>query len=401
MKLYRARVRVPEAYVHVFRSSGPNGQQHLLDDVRSRLGCEEVLSVMQDPTEITLFSVLVRGITTQSDGTVTIEHVEQVEEPPASTTAPAPDYVSLDPGLGREDLMLLHCALTREWNPRHVGGVAMTFAPFFPCAASLLQARATLLEGRCIANDARLDNANAQAAMQASVPRVRVSPGEELASLVRSRTWGRWHAVEQAFRDLCPTTRPWTRSEDVRSAIATARGLPPEQSPDIELPHAVARVAAWYEAHPQMPIEVLRDETRRAAWTLVDEPLETRVFPDEVLALARCLVREIGCGVWIVDPARLESAIPPDGLGREGFVSPSALQLALANGKPAHARVWNASRIKTIATALTDGGDTSPNALLARNQLERAERAIERRRWIEWYRRSSAQRRLDLRSLPA
>ena len=111
-----------------------------------------------------------------------------------------------------------------------------------------------------------------------------------------------------------------------------------------------------------------------------------------VLDLAKQVVREIALGVWIVDPDKLRAICPPD--EKQGFVSPSALQLALALSKPKHAQVVN-TPVVFLRNAILQGdrprdaATSQVDLLKAQVQMDRATRAIERRRWMEWYRRAS------------
>jgi len=114
-------------------------------------------------------------------------------------------------------------------------------------------------------------------------------------------------------------------------------------------------------------------------------------FPPEVQALATASVRDLG-GARVVLPADLYAALPVD--GREGFISPTALHLALAESKPGWAGVARGGAVAGRFGQLEKPPAGTPQAIVmrARNQMERARRALERRRWVEWRRRLEAPR---------
>ena len=75
--------------------------------------------------------------------------------------------------------------------------------------------------------------------------------------------------------------------------------------------------------------------------------------------------------------------LPPR--GNEHYVSPSALQLAHAGAKPYTSGVIAPEaireRLADIGAAVTD------DALAAKRELQKAQKTIERRRWVEWHRK--------------
>ena len=473
---HRVRLHVPEGHVRAVRAAhGDEGQKRLLADVAHRLRCmgfDEVMSIMQDPTAPERCTAIARFKgPLHTDGVIRLEGAEEVAEPPNAdqATPRGPDE-----GLTPEESALVLHALRHEDNPRHLSGLASSFAPFFPIAASLLLARSNLLDVRAIGTRARLSHANGAAAsyvvgaasrrfgipreeLQRQLLRPHEPPAGDLALTMESLVDPGWRSVAWssktprepwALRHRLRAVRDATRTSGGAAAIAAVTPLGGPGGPDVDairhasltdlygitrgrtfeertadhaqamresgpdgntrsaiLARRLAEVNAWSRANPTAPKEVLQDEVRRAVWTICSEPEtlegepETLLFfPPEIVALARCLVREVGWGVWIADPTSLAIALPPT--GREGFVSPSALQLSLATQKPHSARVWNISKVREKMSALEAEG-ASPDALRARNQLERADRAIERRRWIEWYRRAApmGMRRLRRREL--
>ena len=136
------------------------------------------------------------------------------------------------------------------------------------------------------------------------------------------------------------------------------------------------------------PLDVLSDEVKRVACAIVGSPEgDLSQYPAEVQNLARCVVKELRQGIWVVWPEDLYKALPPT--GEEGFVSPTALQLALASQKPIVSRVSLGKRVPEVLASLSEprGRIDQRQLMRAKHQMERAKRAIERRRWVEWHRR--------------
>lgn len=335
--LHRLRLVAPPAYVDAVRArGGENGQKLLLQDVGDRvstMGWERPLSVAQDPTAPATFTALARtsGHPPQrADDVLTIESADPVDEPTyLADVLHRPDAREprLDPGLSDVEVSTIRAALSVDRNPSHLDGFAATFEPFHPVACGVL---------RAASNDP--------------------SSAGKLLTLVGN---------------LKPDAA-------ARKAIADARG-------SLEA----------YAAQSGLPLELLEDDVRRVACLLLDgtpeEPYRAVAVdrvPPPVLALARLLVRVLrtptGAEVLVVDPAALRLALPPN--GREGYVSSSAIQLAVAGSKPTWAGVAHADRVLARMASLQSGA--SVDDLRARSMAEKAERAVERKRWTEWYRKS-------------
>src|SRR5262249_15064278 len=113
-------------------------------------------------------------------------------------------------------------------------------------------------------------------------------------------------------------------------------------------------------------------------------------IPPEVSRLAASTVREGPRGIRTIDPERMRAAVPPD--GTEGYVSPSALQLALAAAKPGMSRVWNEDEANDLLRSFGDQPRTYEKRIQqmrAKLAMERAMRTLERMRWVRWYGRQS------------
>ena len=393
--LLRLYVRVPNDYVaNVRRTYGENGQKQLLweiDQRIQRLGFGAPLSVMQDPTDNTLVRVIARtyGRPASSDGVLYIQGSERVQEPPEYVVDPSLPKNILDHGLTRGEAWMIRQALLKETNARHVDGIASTLEPFFPISASLLRSKSMMLEARAFANRQSILEAQAAIASGLQKKGFKVEPiptrtGDELAEIVRYETDGRWTDVEAKLR-------------------SDAAVLPPTWIPTAALSEQPIgtdllrlRQAAFEEGMRRgLSKEAIELEVKRVACFICEYPLllltnnatrhELESFPPAFVEAARSVVREIGPGMIVVDPKRLEVVTPPK--EQDGFVSPTAFQMALSNAKPEMADVFDKRRAKRIFQEIGEGGSAGETNARKRAQLqlERASRMLERRRWVDWY----------------
>lgn len=358
-RLYRVRVRVPLSYVQMVRSVyGEDGQKVLLHDVArcvEGMGFEGTLLTMQDPTDNELITLITRatgGVSRNKTGDerrsspaiVRIIQVDEVDEPPKVDALYVRNKHVLDSGLSSEEVVTVRQALLEDMNPRHLAGIAHTFEPFFPVTGSLLRAKADLLEMR-------------------KLPDAKENPA--LDEVLRE-------ALRAVWRLSQGTTAPSVPS-GAGSRLLSAR----TRLQDLAL-------------QKKIPLEIVHDEFRRAACMLAQEEDVTR-FPPELVSHASLTLRNLlvlpdGRSIKIVDPKRLNFIIPPDER-RDGFISPSAIQLALATSKPVQSGVFKIAEAPRIYDSLINASTADPRNLKARSQMERANRALERRRWLEWYRR--------------
>lgn len=360
--LCRVRVAVPLEHVERVRSAyAEGGQEALLSDLEERVesvGFDDTLIVMQDPTDSTLFSLLTHRTNEppKPDPLLRFASVEEVAPPPIIDEEHVPAREALDPGLSAEEILMVRQVLLEDTNPRHLNGVAHCFEPFFPVAASLLRTKADLLDIR-------------------KTPESKSD--ERLSSFARSK-----------LREL------WDRSQ-----LPPSPALPPN---DLRVLENAREALAVHAKRTRTPINVLHDEVRRAASTFVeddpDELPKLRRFPPVIVNAAK-LILVTFCDVrtpsWrrtllVVDPVRLRAVIPPDPK-KDGFVSPSAVQLALATSKPVASGVFKPIKAPKLYDDLLDAGGT-PRGMKARAQMERANRLIERRRWVDWWRRTNIRR---------
>jgi hypothetical protein len=361
--LHRVKVRVPLPFIdYVRRQGGEAGQQNLLSAVEDHVesvGFDDTLLVMEDPTDATSFSLLTRRTNEPitPDPLLSFRSVEPVEEPPASPNQSTIDHPeALDSGLSLDEILMVRQVLLEDMNPRHLNGVAHCFEPFFPIAASLLRTKADLLD-------------------------VRKTPESKTHKPLDQHVRGRMRALWDRSRSLHKTN---ISPSEMRSLQASRQ--------------AIETLAT----QTRIPLKVMRDEVRRAVCLMVEED------PDEMPKLARMpkpvveaarktlvTLTDLQTPAWrrqlrIVDPCRLNIIVLPDP-SKDGFVSPSAVQLALSTSKPAASGVLRPIKSPILYDQLLKAGG-SERGMKARAQMERANRLLERRRWVDWWRRRNALR---------
>lgn len=335
-QLHSVEVSVPSDYVAALRVQGDAngqraGQKLVLQDIGDRLatmGWQKPLLVTQDPTEPSRFTALTRvgGPPTRQDDVVTITGAEPVTEPSYLDSVagrPLSRDVRLDPGLTDLEVRTVRAALRVDDNPSHLDGFAASFEPFFPVTAGVLRAAAA--------------------------------------------------------------------HPELRGKILTLSG---EGTPDLGAVAKAKQDLETYAAESGLPLGLVRDDVRRAASVMLDGPADdpsravaVERVPGVILAAARAIVRGLDVGngdsVVLVDPKAVRALMP--GSESEAYVSPTAAALVVAGAKPKWAGVKHSERVALRFASLKTGDNVAD--LLAASSLERAERAVERRRWLEWYRR--------------
>lgn len=355
----------------VRRAHGATGQRILLLELEARLdrlGWKDAV-VMQDPATHNVFTTTARHAarTFSGDDVVKIRSVVPIETPHAS--AEIEPVLSLDPGLQPEELRTLQQALATEENPRHLAGIASTFEPSFPVAGSLLRAKGILLDGQRISQRLTAEEVVQKAGRDPALrPRiVRHALADDLIAASEGLE------VDSMWRSLAKSVSPLY----VKDLIA--------RPSNAEL-QAHASTLWQYAAKTKAPIMLAHDLVKNEAALQIAEPESSRAnIAPEILNAARALVRHIGPRVRIVDIRALLAICPPT--GREGYVSPSALQLALAQMKPEWSKVQDPKETARLCRTLAQSSPKQTDALQARAEIFRARKALERQRWIEWYRR--------------
>ena len=399
--LYRFTIRIPIQYVQQVRARyGEMGQKALLAHVKSHatqsLGLMDVKTTIQDPTNNELFTLVARvnpNARRVSDPIVTLVKTEPVEEPPNLSTIDYRLSTSLEPGLTADETSTVRYALLSEDNPRHLSGFASTFEPYFPITASLLRTKSFLLECRALKNRAYLWESNQAVArdLEQKFGQSVLTPcsgnlGKDLA-LYTHRYSPAWCDVAQNWTSLSQVMpqKDWFKWSEVIKSKESVESL-------------YRQLEAW-GTKSRIPMDALRLGIKRAICFFIDEPhlmftapatdcdrQRLSKLPPQVINIAKSLLEKKAIGVWTIDLDKYSGLFPPD--PKDGFVSPSALQLVLASQKPGWSGVKRTDKIKTIFDDLNAPyNDRGVNALKARDQIERASRAIERRRWVNWYHR--------------
>ncbi len=214
-QLYRVTLALPPAYIDGLRQSG--GQRGLLADVGARaahLGFAPTLLETQDATDNRVVTLLTRrsgGPLSETDGVLRILRIEPVEEPPPGTEKADPKTHPFDPGLSVAEVRMVRHALAKEWNPRHLWGLASCMSPDFPVAASMLRVR-------------KLEAESPPGASPPAPPPYAPTPPQTIA-LLRAKLDAS-AAREGIPADLVP--------EEVRRvAFGLAAGEPEESHPDV------------------------------------------------------------------------------------------------------------------------------------------------------------------------
>lgn len=146
-----------------------------------------------------------------------------------------------------------------------------------------------------------------------------------------------------------------------------------------------------------IPRDVAYEDARNAAFLVAVGDAEEDM-PASLRAVGEATARTVARGVRIVDRDALLAACPPT--GEEGYVAPSAIQLALSTTKPEMAGVRSFAAAGRRGDMLKNPprdaeiGDT----LRARMAMIRAQKAIERHRWLRWYEQDRATRNSRLSS---
>lgn len=332
--LYRVRVRLPPAYIEsIRRVHGSGGQRALLADVRARVeaqGYTNTLVTMHDATTPEIVAVIARSSSPRafSDGVATVETIEPVLEP----------LVERDSQRMRDG---------KAWLRRLDPGLSVDEA---------------WTVGRALEVESNPRHLGGLAST--CEPMFPIA-----ASLLRAKALlTEPHVIHERG------SKAAVAGEDVGRAF----GL-------------VGRCAAQHD----LPMDLVHNEVKRAVCTYVDEngrPLGSALpdTPSEITNAAASVIEEPKRGIRFVNREALLGLCPPN--GEEGFVSPSAVQLALAAGKPKVSRVGNVKEIDQVMRLLDHPHHVDRITLMrARSALEKAHRALERQRWVRWYSAASRQ----------
>jgi len=199
-----------------------------------------------------------------------------------------------------DTLWAIRRALAKDDNPRHLIGFASTLSPAYPALASMLYAKAQLLELRARSNQARVAaQARERLAEFARVhgeraAREAIQPLDARANLEQATDElargdvATWQGVRGMWRRICPDAPiPWLNT--------TSQGAPDVQDCRRALERLIAR--------RRLKASVIRDEVAvLAGQIVVDSEADLRERAPEIRALAACIVEEVGPDVRIVRP---------------------------------------------------------------------------------------------------
>lgn len=324
--MHRLRVRVPFIYVQRTRKTyGDYGQKALVRDVQARvagLTRSTAHSAIQDPTDDTNFAVLCDGACPPGSTDGTVTVLASEPIAPPAVLSEKETAPALDSGLAPDEAAAVAYALLHDTDPRHVGAGGLP-AVLEP----YYPASASLLRAK-------------GALLEAGVP-----------------------MNAQASKAL------------LEAALA--------DEGDAALDKVRAEFEAWARQQP-LPLAVLRDDVRKYVLAGIQYHAVMNV-PGPVMRLGNALFRPItfaGHTVYIVPPKRATRGLPA--MFEDGFVSPPSLQQALGQQKPTWSGVGNVSGLGRNQALVGQVGGVRGERI--RHQMARASKAIDRRRWVEWYR---------------
>ena len=427
-QLVRVTVRVDPHFIEAARAQG--GQSALLDAVRERvlqMGFSNALAALQDPTDATVLTVIARvdpSAPRMQFSDVRIANLEALRETP-ETTPQGPAVEGPDPGLTRGEVGAIRHALLHEPNPRHLSGFATTLEPDFPVSASLLRAKGMLRETSAHRNRTLLmaeanknatelaDKVAKKAGPEAAKttlawmqhPPTAPPPALALADItlraIPESSRGAWADVACSWDEACEKSPPcWFRIDRMAKVGADLQGAPQGAPQTNGHPlEAAAAALRTYAVRAGLTAEQLQEQLKRAICLLVQDTasllrergseeahhaiMQTLAgFPPAIVQAAQQAVREVGLGIFVIDPDTWKAICPPP-TAKTGFIPEAALQLAQSAGKPQMSRVANPAMIPHRYQQLRAN---TPDAVKAALNVSKAEKSLERGKWVRWYR---------------
>lgn len=379
---YRAILDVDPDFVDAAQRGIPaafaqRAAQAMLADVLVDAGFDDVHVAMQDPSNRRTWSALGHWGKSPAVGAfppgVALVGMRPIDEPKLSTTT---KLDGLDHGLTDDEVAALRFALTVETDPRRLDGFACTFDVEFPVASALLHTKSRLETLSRLTNRAagivrvgsrvlspRLARARIEGCAFGDVFGAIADPGPEVVRTltIASAPVG----VEQSAWDgYLPVFEALTGWLPAASVLETAT-MPPGD------PMLVARSIACLVDQPALLTAPISD-------------LPMLLGPGVTDAITRAAlgaVHNLGNGLVLVRPDAANALVAP----HRPHVSTSALQAASAQIRPEQAGVADPGGLGARLAQL--GADGSAEAEKARESLSRAQRAIDRQNWIEWYKR--------------
>lgn len=197
--------------------------------------------------------------------------------------------------------------------------------------------------------------------------------------------WGFATTLEPSFPVAATLLQSRRRRLEEGSAAPSSPLSAERGKPDAESLARLERLreqALEYGREHAIPPEIVREEIRRCVYLLASEQ-SGEAAPAFVAAAEACVL-----GFGLVDREALAVVCPF--VAKDVFVSPAAVHLTLARMKPEISGVSDAPRGRRIQKSLDQEPTAAerPQRLRARSAMAKAQKAIERRRWVEWYKRS-------------
>jgi hypothetical protein len=141
--------------VSEFRAKNPGkDQQRMLSAALSqwveKAGFHPILLATQDPSDLNVWTFIARWALSSHEsfdqGPLHFYQLQEVDEPPATMVPPVEFPLKLDLGLLVDEIEAIRYALIKDNEPKHLTGFASVLMPEFPVSASILRAKASIIE---------------------------------------------------------------------------------------------------------------------------------------------------------------------------------------------------------------------------------------------------------------
>jgi hypothetical protein len=403
---YRVKGMTNAALIDDRRRTAPVGetqktlQKELTEDLETQ-GFSNTKLAMQDPSEPLIWNFITQWskpnptLGLSPEGKLQVLSYQEVIEPPVVTPKPEPP-VTLEAGIPYDEAHAVAYALAKDNDPKHLQYFADSMVPDFPLSAGLLVAKAKL-------ETAITDE------------RGKVQPEPAPVGDLKRLTQGLGRAVEGLW------------DKYAKSPLA-----PPQVAPAGRLngPAPQAGQFPFYSRYPRrryprfgsvnlqgMTIEQLvagavrlgekgEKEIRLMLSKLVMTPAAAALPPAELAKAfgidemsARCAlacILRLPRNIVVIEPDIMRRILPSGPLN----ISVTAIHLVQAT-RTAKAEVTSPktalSRMNEVSQAAAQG---HPDAVLAKEQIVRASKALDRRKWIENYLRIEEGRKLPAMEAP-
>ena len=349
----RVKVRIPIEQQNQITHRTPQGvtsEAHLTKTVKDAFrspAVARVLLVAHDPTDLEVWSFLVESQGGKAPP-MDVTSIERVEEP--EFDARIFHHEMLDEGMTVDEATALLHALRSDENPKHLGGMAHVYEDEYPIAASLLRAKARLSTLRGAA-------------------RRKHGPMADMGGLMAalSSLGAPTDIYDDARKSLYGYRMPFEPKKVEAGSIDRLKGMQTS-----ELVEHLHRALSTFTKDPK-------------TLALSDEEVSTNLGVSPVaIKAAREMVTLLPGMIAFVEPAKRKQVGP---LVRKPMTM-AALQLAHAMRRPVLSGVTRPGGLRTRFSQIGQGkkaGDK--DARDAQAAIDRAEKALSRRQWIEWHKR--------------